>query len=320
MSIAEATLDNGEESKQRYHQAEEKLWAHAGVTPTTQRVHLDSTGVPVRIQEVGDGPPVLFLHPAGPNAGVSWALLAARLRDRRCILVDLPGYGLSEPLLLDTADMKAFGDRIAAEILDALAIDHADLIGGSVGGWMGLRSAATNPDRIGRLVQLGCPPFLQGGTVPLMMRLSMLPGLWRLLRKLPSTERDLRMVYQTMGNGQSLESNRIPQAMWEWQLAFGQETDYWHNELTQFVALRSVRHGFDPALTLDRQLLGSIRRPYYFLADPDDPFGNSDVTEQLVADLPNAELELVPDVGHWPWLHAPDFAASMVQRFLDGHE
>lgn len=55
-------------------------------------------GNEVRIQEVGDGRPVIFVHGA-PVASSSWVLLADALREEfRCILVDRPGCGLSDPL------------------------------------------------------------------------------------------------------------------------------------------------------------------------------------------------------------------------------
>ena len=74
----------------RYRQAERNLWESVGAQPTERHVKLDRTGTTVRLQEVGDGPPVVFVHGAS-NAGTSWASLAARLDDFRCILVDRPG-------------------------------------------------------------------------------------------------------------------------------------------------------------------------------------------------------------------------------------
>jgi hypothetical protein len=40
----------------RYREAERRLWASVGVTPTERRARLERTGLTVRAQEVGQGP------------------------------------------------------------------------------------------------------------------------------------------------------------------------------------------------------------------------------------------------------------------------
>jgi hypothetical protein len=71
----------------RYREAERRLWESVGVTPTEQRLHLGRTGVTVRVQEVGQGPSVVFVHGAS-NCGTSWAPLVARLDGFRCVMLD----------------------------------------------------------------------------------------------------------------------------------------------------------------------------------------------------------------------------------------
>jgi pimeloyl-ACP methyl ester carboxylesterase len=70
--------------EQRYREAE---WAHAGAFPAESRIRFARSGVHVRVQEVGSGPPVLFIH-WGPNSGSTWAGLTALLPDFRCLIVD----------------------------------------------------------------------------------------------------------------------------------------------------------------------------------------------------------------------------------------
>ena len=62
----------------RYRRAEDALWASVGARPTERWLELERTGAMVRVLELGDGPPVVFVHGAS-NAGTSWAPLAARL-------------------------------------------------------------------------------------------------------------------------------------------------------------------------------------------------------------------------------------------------
>jgi 2-hydroxy-6-oxonona-2,4-dienedioate hydrolase len=130
----------------RYRQAERALWAHPGPSPTEHRVRLARSGVHVRVQEVGSGPAVLFIH-GGPNSGSTWALLAALLPEYRCLIVDRPGTGLSEPLYLNPATALEFADGFGAEVLDGLALERAHLVVSSFGGYISLRSAAARTIR-----------------------------------------------------------------------------------------------------------------------------------------------------------------------------
>ena len=82
-------------NEQRYRESERRLWQSLGVAPTEQRVRLPRIGVTVRVQELGQGPAVVFVH-GGSNSGTSWAQLAAQLSGFRCVMLDRPGCGLSD--------------------------------------------------------------------------------------------------------------------------------------------------------------------------------------------------------------------------------
>jgi 2-hydroxy-6-oxonona-2,4-dienedioate hydrolase len=71
-------MDNPKQ--QSYREAEQRLWRDAGVTPTKHYFHLPVAGGTVRVQKLGEGPPVLFIH-GGPSSGSEWAFLVARLPD-----------------------------------------------------------------------------------------------------------------------------------------------------------------------------------------------------------------------------------------------
>jgi pimeloyl-ACP methyl ester carboxylesterase len=56
--------------------------------------------------------------------------------------------------------------------------------------------------------------------------------------------------------------------------------------------------------------------PVGFLWGEDDLFGGTATAQAFVAQIPNAQLELLPGAGHAPWLDNPDQLASRVDRFL----
>src|SRR3954471_21708344 len=167
MNVAEATVPAMNEA--RFRAAERRLWESVGKMPMERRVGLAPWDVMIRVQEVGEGPPVLLIH-GGPNAGSTWAPLVEHIDGYRCLVVDRPGTGLSDPVTLRRADIEPYSDRFVSSALDALGVERAHVIGSSLGGYLALRSAAHTPERVDRMVLMGAPPFIKGMGVPAFMR------------------------------------------------------------------------------------------------------------------------------------------------------
>src|SRR3954447_22253747 len=113
--------------EQRYREAERALWAAQRVTPTERRGRLNRAGAMVRVQEVGEGPPALFVH-GGPNSGSTWAPMIGGMAGSgfKCLIVDRPGTGLSEPMSgggLTRESLPGYADNAVADMLDALELD-----------------------------------------------------------------------------------------------------------------------------------------------------------------------------------------------------
>ncbi len=85
----------------------------------------------------GTGPPLVLLH--GTNSARSiWKPLVAQLRQQReLICVDLPAHGESPPSSFAPPDWA----REVAELMDALGLARAALVGHSCGGWTALELA-----------------------------------------------------------------------------------------------------------------------------------------------------------------------------------
>ena len=184
-------------NSERYRQAEQRLFAESGIAPTEESVDLARVGTRARVLTVGEGPPVLFLH-GGPAAAAIWAPLVAHLRGVRCLLLDRPGTGLSEPppRVPDPAALPTYVSDLMADVLDALVIERAALVGSSFGGYSALRSALAYPDRVERIALLGCPAFVPGWTPPGFFKLLRTPFLRRLIieRRRPSRRLGCRSV------------------------------------------------------------------------------------------------------------------------------
>ena len=144
-----------------------------GVSPTEQRVRLGHVGTTVRIQELGSGPAVLFVH-GGSTCGTSWADLVARLDGFRCLLLDRPGTGLSDPLpapITGLDGLRVLADSLVIDVLDALELETASLVATSFGGWFAFRAALAHPARIRPIVEFGWSAGAPVPRLPALMRL-----------------------------------------------------------------------------------------------------------------------------------------------------
>jgi len=303
--------------ERRYREAEERLWADAGATPTEHRLHLRRNDVAVRVQEVGDGPPVLFIH-GGPGAsGAVWAHLAARLPDLRCLLLDRPGTGLSTPSPLPgPAAVRHESESLVVDVLDALELDVAHLVGSSHGSYVALLSAAAHPDRVDRTVHLGCPGFIEGMTLTAADRIILLPGARHLFALARPSEKSLCKTLRTLGHADTLERGRLSPAMIDWCLAVQRHTDTMRNELASMAAMGTFRRGFDRSLTIEPETLGAVTSPTYFLWGTNEVYGDAEVGRRAVDAMPSAQIEFMPDAGHLCWFDDLDHAAEVVRCHL----
>ncbi|XVV15143.1 alpha/beta fold hydrolase [Actinoplanes sp. CA-131856] len=108
----------------------------------------------IHYNEAGTGYPILMLHGSGPGA-TGWSNFGPNIRvladSFRVIAPDMPGWGESDAVTGDERDHV----EAAVQLLDALDIEKAALVGNSMGGGTALNFAVTHPDRISHLVTMG---------------------------------------------------------------------------------------------------------------------------------------------------------------------
>jgi pimeloyl-ACP methyl ester carboxylesterase len=300
----------------RYREVEQRLWASLGLEPIERQVHLDRLGTTARVVEVGQGPPILFVHGASAS-GANWAPLVANLEGFRCFLLDRPGCGLSAPLGVDMSDLGRFADiagALVADVLDGLDVPSAHVVATSLGGHYALRSAAVYPDRIDRMVEFGFVPGAPLMHLPMSMRMATVPGLRRLVTSLPPTRGAVRMILRQLGMGAALKDGRISPEMVDWFLALLRQTRTMRNDSN--LPRELIQKAGASVEVLPASLLGQVRCPVLFVWGESDPIGGADVARSFVPLVPGAELELWPDTGHAPWMEHPRRAAVLVADFL----
>jgi pimeloyl-ACP methyl ester carboxylesterase len=97
-----------------------------------------------------DEPPLIFIHGLS-GCWQNWLEQIPHFaRDHRVIAVDLPGFGESE-MPAEEISISGYADAIDA-LMTELGIDSAQVIGNSMGGFIGAELAIQHPARVERLV------------------------------------------------------------------------------------------------------------------------------------------------------------------------
>ncbi|MCF8571335.1 alpha/beta hydrolase [Gordonia sp. HY002] len=119
----------------------------------TQRLVATASGTRISVREVGEGPPVLFIH-GWSLSGEVWdrQLRIVAEAGHRAIAMDQRGHGDSDAPLsgYDITDLT----EDAIGVLDALDISSAVVVGWSLGGMVALRAAHDHPDRVDAVVMV----------------------------------------------------------------------------------------------------------------------------------------------------------------------
>lgn len=301
-----------------YRAAERRLWARVGAAPTDRFVTL-ATGERVRVQELGEGPPFVLIH-GGSVAGTSWATLVAALDGVRCLMVDRPGCGLSDPVaggsLADLPAFKAYTDRLLPDLLDALELDRSAVGATSYGGICAFRGAAAAPDRVTRLVEYSWPMGAPAEGAPLMARMSGIPGVRSLMARMPMPRPVVKSGLRQFGMGRAIDSGAFDDQMLDWAYALLRHTDTMLNETRSSPRLFTPIRGQNDDLLLTDDELARLTMPVMFLWGADDPNGGESVAREFAPRLPDSELVVLPGAEHAPWLDDLEACVEHTRRFL----
>jgi pimeloyl-ACP methyl ester carboxylesterase len=109
---------------------------------------------------------LLLLHGSGPGV-TGWANYSENLPvfapKFRTVILDLPGYGGSDPA--EGNPIAAAADAVVA-FMDTLGIAKTHIVGNSFGGLVGALVAAHHPERVDRFVTIGGVGFGLFGAFP----------------------------------------------------------------------------------------------------------------------------------------------------------
>ncbi|EFG79426.1 hydrolase, alpha/beta domain protein [Mycobacterium parascrofulaceum ATCC BAA-614] len=254
-------------------------------------------------------PAVVFLHGSGPGV-TGWrnfrGLLPAFAERFRCLVLEFPGFGVSDdfgghPMV------TAFGT--VSPFLDALEVQRVHIVGNSMGGGVGINFATHNPDRVDRLVTIG-------GIGTNIFSPSPSEGI-RLLQEFVEDPTRQRLVdwLKSMVYDQALITEELVEERWE--LATDPDTLAAARRMygkAAFAAMNSAMAASDRPLPW--AAMHKLTAPTLLTWGRDDRVSPPDMALIPMRTIPNAELHIFPNSGHWAMIEAKDAFESTVLGFL----
>jgi pimeloyl-ACP methyl ester carboxylesterase len=232
-------------------------------------------------------PPIILIHGAGGDH-LHWPPEIRRLVGQRIFAPDLPGHGKS-----DGVGRQSVADyaRCILDLLDALHIHKAIIIGHSLGAAIALTLALDHPRHVLALGLIG------GGA-----RLKVSPDLVENTAS-PATLPHALQVIAEMAFSPKIEPHLKLLAM---QRMAATRPTVFHGD---FLACNQ----FD---VMDR--LAKIHVPTLVLCGADDRMTPPRYSEYLASSIKHAQLVSIPDAGHMLMIEKPKAVADVLSTFIEG--
>ncbi|HTM85100.1 MAG TPA: alpha/beta fold hydrolase [Mycobacterium sp.] len=263
----------------------------------------------LRYYDEGDGPVLLFLHGSGPGV-TGWrnfrGVLPMFAKHFRCLILEFPGFGVSDDF---GGHPMVTAQSAVAPLLDALEIDRVDIVGNSMGGGVGINFAIKHPARIGKLVTIGgigTSLFSPGPSegIRLLQEFTEDPTRQRLIDWLHS------MVYD-----QALVTDELIDE--RWRLATDPATlaaaRRMYGKAAFAAMMQAMRASDAPA---QWAMMHKVAAPTLLTWGRDDRVSPLDMALIPMRTIPNAELHVFPNCGHWAMIEAKAAFESAVLAFL----
>jgi 4,5:9,10-diseco-3-hydroxy-5,9,17-trioxoandrosta-1(10),2-diene-4-oate hydrolase len=260
-------------------------------------------GADLHYLEFGQGPMTVFIHGSGAGAsGISnFRRNLPIAHGRRVIIIDLPGYGRSPTRSMPGGIYEAMAGWVTG-LMDALSIPRASFVGNSLGGGIALRIALDTPERVDKLVLMGC-----GGSLPIF---SVFPS-----------DALLSMINFYEGEGPTIEKLRAIVAKLVFDPSF--ITDDLLRERLEIATRPDVLEnpplrgrGYNPKDDLWRDDLYKLDHQTLLIWGREDRVIPIDAAFLLLKLLRRARLHVFPQCGHWAQLEKADEFNVLVDSFL----
>ena len=279
--------------------------------PPLMRVHeVKTRGACVSTLTLGEGPDVMLIHGLGGAKSSFFETAAALSAKHRVHALDLPGFGSSTKPLTYQYTAKSFAATIV-DVMDALGIERAHLVGNSMGGRVSIEVGLRYPERVAGLALL-CPAvaFVKREYHPIVRLLrpefGVLPH--RIARRMVEGQ-----FWSMFCDPDAVDPSVADVAVDEFQRIYGSAG-------ARFAFLSSARNiyldkpfgrgGFYPRLS-------ELGAPSMFVWGTHDMLIPQAFKRHVEKWLPRAEQIVIENCGHVPQVEQPENVNAMLFDFFD---
>ena len=288
-----------------------------GVSPPRELADPDSrfievNGLEVHYKLYGSGEPVaILLHGFGAST-YSWREVFEPLSQNATVIAyDRPAFGLTaRPMPGDWQGQSPYGLNAQVDLLfglmDALEIERAILIAHSAGAPIASAAALEQPERVAALIGVGPAVYISEN--PFLNLLRPILGSPQMRRIGPLFARSIAgpAGERILDMGWHAPERVTPELREAYRLPL--KVEHWDRALWEF----SIASG-SGNLT---ERLPEINTPALIITGDDDRIVPVEQSQRLAAELPGAELAILPNCGHLPQEECPAAFLSAVFNFL----
>jgi len=256
--------------------------------------------------------PLLVIH-GFPTSSFDFVHVVDRLaRRRRILLIDMVGYGLSaKPDIAYTLDLQAdvitaFLEEVAPPAISLLTHDLGDTVGGEL---LARDAEGRLPTEISRRVLTNGSIYIEMAKLSIGQQMLLsLPDV-----RLPDTSGVDASAVSAGLRGTFSENSAVPDS----DLAAA--TELVTHADGHLLMTRTIRYIEERRRSQERYTgaIESHPSPLAIVWGTDDPIAITDMATRLAASRPDASLDLMQGVGHYPMLESPEAFALLVESALD---
>ncbi|MGD8404074.1 MAG: alpha/beta hydrolase [Anaerolineales bacterium] len=274
--------------------------------PDSQFMQVD--GLRVHYKTYGHGEPVfILLHGFGASL-FSWREVTEPLSQYGTVIAyDRPAFGLTERPL-EWEDENPYSPQAQVELviglMDQLDIEQAILVGNSAGGTISLLTVLEYPERVQALVLVDAAVYAGGGAPAWVRPILKTPQMQRLgpLFARQIEARGMEFIELAWHDPSQItpdvfDGYRKPLRVENWDKALWQMT-------------LASRESDLP------EHLDEIHQPTLVITGDDDRIVPTEQSLRLADELPNANLQVIPQCGHLPHEECPSEFMQALTDFL----
>jgi pimeloyl-ACP methyl ester carboxylesterase len=305
------TESAGTQAEQRFKELQAQVLDFYKVKATSRFVDLTDPPMQAHVLEAGVGQPVVLFH-GGDGEAFNWAPLMGHLQYHAHIYaVDRPGFGLSDAFDYRTVDLRRHAVGFVTSLLDALGIESATLIGGSMGSFFVLAAALAVPQRVRRVILSGAAVGTTRDMGEMIKKICSSPEAAAEFMRGRDNMEAQKAQYRDMFQ---VDPAIVPDVFYEARIAglrLPSEQGTWATLLTRVGSSEGIR----PEVYLFDEL-HNVRIPTLVL------WGDRDMAPpevgKAVADvMPNGRFIRMEGGGHFPQLEAPELMTEAIVQFMN---